>query len=368
MRVLVVGGTGPTGPHVIAGLLVRGHDVTVFHRGMHEPPGLPPVEHLHGDPHFRESIIETLKDRSFDAVLAMYGRARHLAPALRGRCEQFVAIGGAPVYRGFFPRPGYLMPVPVTEEDATVQSAPDGDAALQFSLRLAEAEAAVFASHPSATVLRYPMLYGPNNTRPQEWSVIRRIRDGRRHMILPDGGFHVHTRCAARNAAGYVLAVVDHPDVAAGRVYNCGDPFNWSIRQWVEAIVELLGAQLELVAIPASIAVEAATTLLPLAGTTAPHSVLSTDRARRELGYQPAIHPLDALRELLDWFACQPGFDPSGNPAFTDRFDYGTEDAVIAAYRRAVEHVVAAVDQHPAPPIHSMPHPKAPGLVDHRGR
>jgi nucleoside-diphosphate-sugar epimerase len=348
--------------------LARGHDVTIFHRGAHEPPELPPVEHLHGDPHFRPSIDETIKDRSFDVVLAMYGRVKHLAPALKGRCEHFVSIGGAPVYRGFFPRPGYRMPVPVTEDDPIVESAPDDDPALQFSLRLAEGEAAVLASHPHATVLRYPMLYGPNNPRPQEWSVIRRVRDGRPHMILPDGGTHVHTRCAARNAAAYALAVIDHLESAAGQIYNCGDPFNWSIRQWVEAILELLGAELELVAIPADVAVEAATSLLPLGGTTAAHSVLSTEKARRQLGYQPAIHPLDALRELLDWYECQPDFDPSRSPAFTDRFDYDTEDALVGAYNGAIKTVMASVDQHLLPPVHSMPHPQEPGASDRRGR
>ncbi len=368
MQVLVVGGTGPTGPHIVDGLLARGHGVAIFHRGVHELPELPDVEHLHGDPHFRASIDETIKDRSFDLVVAMYGRVTHLAPALKGRCGQFVSISGAPVYQGFFPRPGYRMPVPVTEDDPIAQSAPPDDPAQQFSLRLAEAEAMVFDCHPEATVLRYPILYGPNNTRPQEWSVIRRVRDGRRHMVLPDGGMHVHTRCASRNAAAYVLAVIDHREVASGQVYNCGDPFNWSIRQWIDAILEVMNAELELVPIPANVAVEAATTLLPLAGTTATHSVLSTEKARWQLGYQPVVHPLDALREVVDWHASQPDFDPSSTPAFTDRFDYQTEDALIDAFNRAVRDVNAAVEQHPAPAIHSMPHPREPGGVDHRGR
>ena len=181
-------------------------------------------------------------------------------------------------------------------------------------------------------------------------------------------GVHVHTRCAARNAAAYVLAGVDQKEVARGQVYNCGDPFNWSLRQWVEAIVDLLNAELELVSIPAAVAVEAASSLLPLAGTTATHSVLSTEKARRELGYRPVVHPLDVLRELIDWYESQPDFDPRGSPAFTDRFDYETEDALVDSYRRAVNHVIASVEQHPAAPVHSMPHPKAPGALDHRGR
>ena len=107
MRVLVVGGTGPTGPHVLdGGLLARGHDVTILHRGSQEPAGLPDVEHIHGDPHFRASIDDAVGARSFDVVIAMYGRITHLAPAFRGRCEQFVGVGrSSPSTAGSFRGP-----------------------------------------------------------------------------------------------------------------------------------------------------------------------------------------------------------------------------------------------------------------------
>lgn len=365
--VLVIGGTGPTGPHIVAGLQSRGHDVTIFHRGVHETPELASVEHIHGDPHFRESIDEALGTRSFDVVLAMYGRVKHLAPALAGRCAQFVSIGGVPVYRGYFPRDGAVeLPIPVTEAHPTVQN-PGADPALTFARRLAEAEELVFAHHPRATIFRFPMLYGPNNARPHEWSVLRRIRDGRPHMILPDGGFQIHTRCAARNAAAFVLAAVEHAEAAAGQIYNCGDPYYWSMRQWVETILRLRGAQLELISIPSEIAVEAASTLLPLANTTATHCILSTEKAERELGYRPAIDPTRALEEVLEWYDARTD-DPGASPSLTDRFDYATEDALIAAYRAMTRNTLAAVEQHPEPPVHSMPHPKAPGAVDHRGR
>ena len=368
MRALVIGGTGPTGPHVVSGLLARGHEVTIFHRGTHELPELAGVEHIHGDPHFRESIDEALESRAFDIVLAMYGRIRHIALALPGRCDRFIAIGGVPVYRGYFPRAGAAgLPIPVTETHPVVREAGD-DAALNFSRRLAEAEDLTFAAHPGATILRFPMIYGPNNARPHEWPVLRRVRDRRPHMIVPDGGRQVYTRCAARNAAAFVLAAVDYPAAAAGQVYNCGDPVSWSLREWIETIVGLLGAELELVSIPGEIAVEAATTLLPLANTTATHCVLSIAKAERELGYQPVIEPVKALEEVLEWYESHPGLDHGASPSMADRFDYATEDALIERYRQAVPLIRDAVPQRAAQPVHSMPHPKAPGRVDDRGR
>ena len=42
MKALVVGGTGPTGPFIVNGLIERGYEVTIFHRGTHEIPRFRP--------------------------------------------------------------------------------------------------------------------------------------------------------------------------------------------------------------------------------------------------------------------------------------------------------------------------------------
>ena len=36
MNALVLGGTGPTGPYIVNGLLERGYRVTIMHGGFHE--------------------------------------------------------------------------------------------------------------------------------------------------------------------------------------------------------------------------------------------------------------------------------------------------------------------------------------------
>src|SRR2546428_10618989 len=102
MRALVVGGTGPTGPFVVNGLLQRGYDVTIFHRGTHEVPEIPPeVEHIHADPHFRETLDAALVGRRFDLVVAAYGRIRFVAEALIGKTPRFIGICGGASYRGY---------------------------------------------------------------------------------------------------------------------------------------------------------------------------------------------------------------------------------------------------------------------------
>jgi nucleoside-diphosphate-sugar epimerase len=57
---LVIGGTGPTGPHIVAGLEARGFAVTILHTGRHELAELDHLPHLHGDVRSTEGLTEAL--------------------------------------------------------------------------------------------------------------------------------------------------------------------------------------------------------------------------------------------------------------------------------------------------------------------
>jgi hypothetical protein len=80
------------------------------------------------------------------------------------------------------------------------------------------------------------------------------------------------------------------------------------------------------------------------------------------------IEPVEALEEVLEWYDAHPGRDFGASPSMADRFDYATEDALIARYRQAAPLIRDAVPQRAATPVHSMPHPKVPGGADDRGR
>ena len=69
MKTLVIGGTGPTGPFVVHGLLKRGHEVVILNRGSHHSSDIPDsVERIIGDPHFEETLRNSLKGRKFDSI------------------------------------------------------------------------------------------------------------------------------------------------------------------------------------------------------------------------------------------------------------------------------------------------------------
>src|SRR5690242_15591895 len=97
-RALVVGGTGPTGPHVVAGLHERGYAVTMLHTGRHEREEVPTVvTHVHTDPFDRQQVVDALAGQDFDVGVVMYGRLRDLAEVLAGRVGRLVTVGGMPV-------------------------------------------------------------------------------------------------------------------------------------------------------------------------------------------------------------------------------------------------------------------------------
>src|SRR5215210_3842469 len=290
MTAPVIGGTGPKGPHVFDGMNQRGYDVTILHRGVHEPADLPAVRHLHADPHFVEPIVEAVGNETFDVVVATYGRIKAVAEAFAGRCGHLVAVGGVPVYRGFMEpqlnRP-YGMRV-LAREDGPL--ADEGEPASPFAAKVVAAERAVLdrgrAGAYRASAVRYPQIYGPRNVFPWEWAVIKRVLDGRRRMILPDNGLWIISRCAARNAAELLLSIVDHPEAADGQAYNCADDDQFTTRQWVESVAAVLGAELELVGMPAELAPSALAELL--GDTVAPHVLVDASKARTQLGYRQA--------------------------------------------------------------------------------
>lgn len=372
-RALVVGGTGPTGPHVLAGLLQRGFDVTIYHRGAHEPADLPDVRHIHGDPHFPERIEADLGTEEYDAVIAAYGRTRHLAEALAGRCSQFIAIGGMPRYKGFYDPAGVTpegLPVPVAETAARVPSGiVDAIAPVRFASQMVATEDAVLTAIPEATYLIYPFVYGPRNVVPLEWSVIKRVGDGRQRLLLPDGGHAIVSRGAARNLAEFVLLAVDHPAVVAGEVFNCGDDLQMSLHQWVQLILEALGAEIEIVPVPATVAPLFQAIYLPNSQHLSTHCLLDTSKARVLLGYRDVISPAAALTESVAWYRLNPVDGTTAPPSFVDRFDYELEDGLIRSWIEASTRLRSQYPQHLESEVHPMPHPKQPsGLVDQRGR
>ncbi|MSO79813.1 MAG: hypothetical protein EXQ79_09445 [Acidimicrobiia bacterium] len=347
-RVLVVGGTGPTGIPIVRGLVDRGYDVTILHRGTHERDETPPeVEHLHCDPYDDASLTQGLGDRTFDVAVAMYGRLRSIARLLVGRTGQFVSVGGVPAYRGWmnpYLHEPFGLPVPVSEDAPTVAE-PSED---EKGFRIVRTEEAVFEHHPKAAHFRYPYVYGPYQLVPREWCVVRRVLDGRDRIVVADDGLTLHHHGFTENLAHAVLLAIGAPDAAAGLVFNVGDEEVLSVRQMIELIATALGHELEIVSMPYDLAVPAR----PLLAQPLPtHRVLDLTRIRSVLGYHDVMPARQAIALTAHWLVDHPPAPGElEEQVLTDPFDYPAEDRLIDAWRTASATVAAAAhfDVEPA--------------------
>src|SRR5205085_12457846 len=112
IRILVLGGTGFTGPYQVRYALSRGHKVTTFNRGKTHPGELPnEVEQLVGD---RNGNLDALKGRQWDVVIdnptMLPAWVRDAAQILKGNVERYIFTSTISVYGDVKSRPDQTAP------------------------------------------------------------------------------------------------------------------------------------------------------------------------------------------------------------------------------------------------------------------
>lgn len=329
---LVVGGTGPTGPYILEGLIQRGYEPVILHRGTHEVPGVAEgIEHIHADPHFLETLQEAIGDRKFEIVIGMYGRLRYLVEALRGHTDRLITVGGT-AYKS-------ILSKPADEGD------PRWDNHNLYK-RIVETEQMLMKTHEDGwfnlSHFRYPNLYGPRQLAPREWSIIRRILDGRKKFIILDGGLTLESRAYVENAAYPVLLAVDKPKESSGQQYNVADEFTQSDKDRLLMTAEVMGAEVDMFNFPCAIGRPGwywgvgRDLVWAIEGTAPPtdHQLLSVEKMKNELGYRDLVDFREAVRRTVEYYVeNQPERGGEEERQIGDPFDYEAEDKFIAALR-----------------------------------
>lgn len=111
LKMLVLGGTGFLGPHVVRHALARGHEVTLLNRGKSQPHLFPELEKLRGDRRLPggEGLAALGGSRRWDAVIdtwpVMPRLVRESTALLRERAEHYLFVATVNVYDGA-PPPG----------------------------------------------------------------------------------------------------------------------------------------------------------------------------------------------------------------------------------------------------------------------
>ena len=102
LRILVLGGTGFIGPHMVQRALDRGHTVTLFNRGRTNTHLFPSVEKLVGD---RNGQLDALRGYTWDVVIGNSGyvprHVRDSAELLKGSVGHYFYTSTTDAYRDY---------------------------------------------------------------------------------------------------------------------------------------------------------------------------------------------------------------------------------------------------------------------------
>jgi nucleoside-diphosphate-sugar epimerase len=331
MKVLIIGGTNFIGPHVVRRLAERGHEVVVFHRGRTERDLPPGVEHMLGDRQSLGDFAGEFRRFAPEVVLDMIpmneGDARGLVGAFKGIARRIVVISSQDVYRAYDRvtrrDPGLPDRVPLTED------APLREKLYPYELEEVEEHEKILVERVvmgdldlPGTVLRFPAVYGPGDYQHRLFEYLKRMDDGRPSILLGEG------MASWRWTHGYVenvalaIALAVSNEIAAGQVYNVGEPDPPLWVDWVGDIGGAAGWDGEVVIVPENLLPKH----LDWGLDTEQHWVADTGRLRRELGYRETVSREEALRRTVEWERAHPPekVDPAS-------FDYAAEDAALTS-------------------------------------
>lgn len=301
----MLGGTGFIGRHVVHGLLEAGADVTTIQRGRTGSTA-PAARGLVADradaPALRAVLADAAPAVLVDMIAYTAEDAERLVQSLPASLERLVVISSGDVYRSYGAFLGHEQAQPTQrplDESAPLRATrypyratASGPEDMRYGYEKLDVEEIVRGRAPvPVTVLRLPMVYGPNDAQGRVAVSLARLRSG-------GGAVRVNRaesewRCTRGYvedvAAGIALAALD--DRAAGATYNLGEADALSEREWLETVAEAAGIACEVVpdddvapSLPADWAI-------PL--------VTDTRRIRSELGYRELIGRAEGVRRTL---------------------------------------------------------------------
>lgn len=214
---LILGGTGFLGPHVVESARARNIRVTLFNRGKTNPHLFPDLEKLRGD---RNGDLSALQGRSWDAVLDTSGyvprTVRASASLLAPAVAHYVFISSISVYPDF-PFKG------ITEDYklATLEDEANEDVGANYGALKALCERSAEDSMPGrVTSIRPGLIVGPGDPtdRFTYWPV-RLARGG--EVAAPGSGEDPVQHIDVRDLAAWIIHMIAERITG---VYNATGP------------------------------------------------------------------------------------------------------------------------------------------------
>jgi nucleoside-diphosphate-sugar epimerase len=321
MRVLVLGGNRYIGLHLVFELARRGHTVTIVNS--HEAPMPEGAVRLHGDrqqPGVLRELLEPRRD-DFDVVFDNTAyQVKDLEPLVdlfRGRVRHFVFTSSAAVYRR-----SYVQPV---RESFRRHDPGDADPRKAYGVGKVRCEDFLLAEHARsgfpATILRVSHTLGPMSPLVTRDPIFFARLELGRPILVPGDGFAmvhlVHVNDVAR-----LMASLPGNDTVAGQAYNVAGTEIASIIGVVHVMARAVGVAPHVVHVPMDLARGRQPPLVHWGEAIMGGTVLSVDKARRDIDWAPEFGLESGFRQSYEWFKT------GGRERY--EYDFGPDDEVLA--------------------------------------
>ncbi len=236
--ILVLGGTNYLGPAIVEQALARGHDVTLFNRGITRPGLFPDVEKLRGERHPEGGDLTALHGRRrFDAVVDVWPQqsalVEHSARLLSSRSDYYFFVSSIAVYRDFS-APGLVETAPTHQNDPGWYG---GEKAL--------AERAASTYFPGAAgICRCHAILGPRDDGAAYHYWLRRLATGQ-DVLAPGTGHDPIQYVDVRDVAAWI---VDSVEARRNGTYNLTGPVEpMTLRGFLAGSRDAIGSAARLV-------------------------------------------------------------------------------------------------------------------------
>jgi 2'-hydroxyisoflavone reductase len=306
LSILILGGTGFIGPHMVREALRRGHVVTLFNRGRSNDKLFPDLEKIKGD---RDGGLDGLKGRSWQAVVDNSGYVpRHVqdsASLLANNTERYLYISTVSVYADFSSDNTENSPLATIDDESIEEVTGETYGPLKA---LCEKRAAGEIEPDKLTILRPTYIAGPGDhtDRFSYWPI--RTRQGG-EMIWPGTPDDAIQVVDVRDLANFVVDSLEN-DVSG--TYNMVNPAGaYTMANLLEDSQAITATQVEPVWISEDFAYgqgliggRSLPVWHPETGDSAAGGSFSGERARKA-GLQSRPER-ETLRDILDWWDTLP--------------------------------------------------------------
>jgi 2'-hydroxyisoflavone reductase len=253
LKILILGGTGFTGPEQVEYAIARGHEVTLINRNRTRPDFFKGrVEQLIGD---LNGDVSALKGRKFDVVIDNPTTApawvRNVAQYMKGNTSQYIFISTISVYPDNS-HPGAdetdkLTPLPDGLDPYTV---PGAEARRYYGALKTESEAEVARQYPGIhTIIRPGLIVGPLDQTDRFTYWPYRIDKGGEVLAPGDGNDPVQF-IDSRDLAEWTVRMAENKTTG---IYNATGPAKpMTMRQMLEGIRSAIGSNATFTWVPAT--------------------------------------------------------------------------------------------------------------------